>query len=113
MPARLETLQARKKQIDAQIQAIKSREARNVRAKDTRRKIVIGSAALKLVEDGKLRFDDLAAQLSARDRKLFEETPNATTIAAMEEARLGGSETVTLEQYKAEVQALVDGETSK
>ena len=102
MSARLEALQERKKQIDAQIQAIRAREARNVRARDTRRKIVIGSAALKLVEDGKLKLGDLTAQLSERDRKLFDETPNATTIAAMQETEF---ETVTLDQIRDEIRA--------
>ncbi|MDR3299638.1 MAG: hypothetical protein LBU43_06465 [Candidatus Accumulibacter sp.] len=89
MSARLETLQERKKQIDAKIQAIKAREAHNMRARDTRRKIIIGSAALKLVEAGKLKFDDLKAQLSARDRELFDETPNETTLQAIANAGKG------------------------
>ena len=98
MPTQLETLQERRKQIDAKIQAIKAREARANRGRDTRKKIVIGAAALKLVEDGKIGMTDLVAKLSARDRKLFDETPNATTIAAMQDAQNGNGETVTIEQ---------------
>jgi hypothetical protein len=106
MATQLETLQERRKQIDAKIQAIKARESRANRTRDTRRKIVIGSAALKLVEAGRIKMDDLVGQLSARDRKLFdEETPNETTLAAMEEAQAGGGEPVTLEQLRAEMQA--------
>jgi hypothetical protein len=95
MTTQLETLQERRKQIDAKIQAIRAREARANRGRDTRRKILIGSAALKLVEDGKIGMADLVEKLSARDRKLFDETPNAKTIAAMQETEF---ETVTLDQ---------------
>ncbi|GHU44123.1 hypothetical protein AGMMS50289_11750 [Betaproteobacteria bacterium] len=95
---RLEALQAKKKQIDAQIQALRARETRQARARDTRRKVVLGSAVLKLIEDGRLKFDDLVNELSARDRKLFDvndRTPNATTIAAMNETKF---ETMTLDE---------------
>ena len=106
MSARLETLQARKKQIDAQIQAIHAREARNVRARDTRRKIVLGGIVQKMVSTGALPDtwikDAIEKHATERDKKLFTEwmpggdwTPNATTIAAMQETDL---ETVTLDQ---------------
>jgi hypothetical protein len=54
-----------------------------------------------------------AEQLPKYDREMSDtddQTPNATTIAAMEDARSGGGKTMTLEQYNAEVKALVAGE---
>jgi hypothetical protein len=107
MPS-LETLQERRAKIDAKIRAIKAREAKENR--DTRKKIVLGGAVLKhwrAIASGEMKLDNLIKQLPNRDRKLFdeaEETPNAATIAAMNEPP---GEPVTLDQFKAELHALM------
>jgi hypothetical protein len=85
MPS-LETLQERRAKIDAKIQAIKAREAKKNRSRDTRKKIVLGGAVLKLAESGKLKLDSIVEQLSPRDRKLFGETPNEDTLQAIADA---------------------------
>jgi large subunit ribosomal protein L7/L12 len=96
MSKRLEALTEKRKQIDAQIQALQARQEARKRKDDTRRKIVIGGAALKLVKTGKIKLNDLVGQLSERDRKLFVElvpggdwTPNETTLQAIADAGKG------------------------
>jgi erythromycin esterase-like protein len=113
--SRLETLQAKRKQLDAQIQAVRSREARNIRARDTRRKVVLGGSILRLVEEGKLGKDVLDSAkgvMSARDRAMFDEwipggdwTPNDKTLKAIQESRDGKTTPVTIEELKAIAEA--------
>lgn len=73
---RLEALEAKRKQIDAQIQAIKAREQKQHRKDDTRRKVLIGGIVLKMVKTGEMPEARLAQLLDRhldadRDRKLF------------------------------------------
>jgi hypothetical protein len=112
---RLEALQTKRKQIDAQIQAVRAREARSVRARDTHRKIVLGGSIMRLVEEGKLGKDVLDSAkdiMSARDRAIFDEwipggdwTPNNKTLKAIQESRDGKTTPVTIEELKAIAEA--------
>jgi hypothetical protein len=107
MSTRLEKLQERRKKIDARIQALRSKQAHAELSKETRRKIVIGSAALKLVEAGKIRMDDLVSQLSARDRKLFDPDQaafNKKTLQAIAEIRKGRTTPTTIDEMMAEIE---------
>jgi hypothetical protein len=75
MTSKLETLQQRRKQLDAQIQAIKAREARNARALDTRKKIVVGGALFRAIKCGDVP-DTILRELiekhvSEKDKKMF------------------------------------------
>src|SRR5260363_399117 len=73
---RLEALEAKRKQLDAQIQALRVREQTQARKDDTRRKVLIGGVMLKMVKldampEGRLT-QLLDKHLDAeRDRKLF------------------------------------------
>lgn len=73
---RLESLEAKRKQIDAQIQAIKARESAHVRSEDNRRKIIIGGCILRMVKDGEMSESELKKILDEhvytdRDRKFM------------------------------------------
>lgn len=77
---RLEALEAKRKQLDAQIQALKAKEQTQARKDDTRRKVLIGGVVLKMVKTGEMpeaRLNQLLDKhLDAeRDRKLFELGP--------------------------------------
>jgi len=106
--SRLETLQAKRKQIDAQIQAVRAREARNLRAHDTRKKIVLGGMLLKMVNCGELKEnwlkDAITRHVEERDRKLFSEG-YAKTLEAIQEVREGKTTPVTIEELKAIAEA--------
>lgn len=80
---KLEELQKREAQIKAQIQAIKQRESKAERTKDTRRKILIGGAILAKVKRGEWHQSQLNDLLNAelksdRDRELFDLPPMTT-----------------------------------
>ena len=73
---RLDGLTEKRDQINAQIQAIKSREQAQKRKGDTRRKILIGGVVLKIVKTGEMKKEWLDQILdlnldSERDRVLF------------------------------------------
>lgn len=73
---RLEALEAKRKQIEAQIQALKSHEQAQARKDDTRRKVLIGGVVLKMVKTGEMPEERLTQLLdkhldTERDRKLF------------------------------------------
>lgn len=80
MVSKLEQLQKRRDQLNAQIQAIKSREAQQARKQETRRKILVGAAVLDRVKRGEWPEDRLLAMLDSFlekpiDRSLFELPP--------------------------------------
>ena len=73
---RLESLEAKRKQLDAQIQAIKARESAQARSEDNRRKIIIGGCILRMVKDGRMSESELTKILDEyvytdRDRKFL------------------------------------------
>ena len=73
---RLESLTAKRDQLNAQIQAIRAREQAQKRKDDTRRKVLIGSVFLKLIKDGEMKQEQLDRILDKhldkeRDRSLF------------------------------------------
>lgn len=73
---RLEALEAKRKQIEAQIQALKSHEQAQARKDDTRRKVLIGGVVLKMVKTSEMPEGRLTQLLdkhldAERDRKLF------------------------------------------
>ena len=83
---RLEALEAKRKQLDAQIQALKTREQAQSRKDDTRRKVLIGGVVLKMVKTGEMPEARLSQLLdkhldAERDRKLFGLGPKQPTPA--------------------------------
>ena len=73
---RLESLTAKRDQLNAQIQAIRAREQAQKRKDDTRRKVLIGSVFLKMIKDGEMKQEQLDRILDKhlekeRDRALF------------------------------------------
>jgi hypothetical protein len=76
MASRLEQLTQRRDQLNAQIQALKNREAHQARKQATRRKILVGAAVLDQVKRGEWPEDRLLAMLEGfldkpLDRALF------------------------------------------
>ena len=74
---RLKKLEEQRARINAEIQRVRAREQQQARKDDTRRKILVGSMLLQLVEDGEWPEDKLRARLDtylvrADDRELFE-----------------------------------------
>jgi len=72
----LDKLLVQKKQLEARIHLIKSREKVKERKLDTRRKILIGAAVEYCIKSGNFSQDQLTAILSkglisTRDRELF------------------------------------------
>src|SRR5260363_420392 len=73
---RLEALEAKRKQLDAQIQALRVREQTQARKDDTRRKVLMGGVMLKRVKLDEMPEGRLTHLLdkhldAERDRKLF------------------------------------------
>jgi hypothetical protein len=108
MSARPETLQERRKEMDAQTRSIRAREAKHMRAQETRRKTTIGGMVLKMVNSGELQEnwlrESIEKHLTERDQKLFSEG-YAKTLEAIQEMREGKGETVTIEELKAIAEA--------
>jgi hypothetical protein len=80
MADRLELLTKRRDQLNAQIQALKAREGKQARKRDTRRKILIGAAVLDKVNKGEWPEERLRALLDnfldkPIDRALFGLSP--------------------------------------
>jgi len=76
---KLDQLTEKRNQINAQIQALKSREQAQKRKDDTRRKILIGGVVLKMVKSGEMPETRLAEILDKHltkptERKLFDLT---------------------------------------
>ena len=77
---RLKKLEEQRARINAEIQRVRAREQQQTRKDDTRRKILVGSMLLQLVEDGEWPEDKLRARLDTYlvrtdDRALFELPP--------------------------------------
>ena len=77
---RLKKLEEQRARINAEIQRVRAREQQQARKDDTRRKILVGSMLLQLVEDGEWPEDKLRARLDTYlvrvdDRALFELPP--------------------------------------
>lgn len=92
---RLTKLEERRKQIDAQIQRIKSREQQQERKRDTRRKILIGAAVLERVKNGRWLEDRLRVMMDEFltkevDRRLFELPPKPVAIDTATESSTNG-----------------------
>lgn len=61
---KLQALQERRDQLNAQIQALKAREQSQKRKDDTRRKVIIGGVLLRAVESGEVEQSWLDQLLS-------------------------------------------------
>ena len=75
--SQLEKLTKKREQLNAKIQAIKTKEAANKRKEDTRRKILIGGVVLKMLKTGEMPQERLTQILDkhldkAADRALFD-----------------------------------------
>ena len=74
---KLEKLTLKREQLNAQIQAIKSKEASQKRKEDTRRKVLIGGVVMKLLRTGEMPQDRITKMLDKHlekdaDRVLFD-----------------------------------------
>ena len=83
---RLESLTAKRDQLNAQIQAIRAREQAQKRKDDTRRKVLIGSVFLKMIKAGEMKQEQLDRILDKhlekeRDRSLFGLAPKLAQSA--------------------------------
>ena len=88
---RLKRLEEQRARINAEIQRVRAREQQQTRKDDTRRKILVGSMLLQLVEDGEWPEDKLRARLDtyltrSDDRALFELPPHDDTDHARRDA---------------------------
>ena len=93
---RLKRLEEQRARINAEIQRVRAREQQQARKDDTRRKILVGSMLLQLVEDGEWPEDKLRARLDtylvrADDRALFELPPLDDADRARRDAGMGES----------------------
>ena len=73
---KLEKLNLKREQLNAQIQAIKSKEASQKRKDDTRRKVLIGGVVMKMLKTGEMPQERLTQILDKHlekdaDRALF------------------------------------------
>ena len=74
---KLEKLNLKREQLNAQIQAIKSKEASQKRKEDTRRKVLIGGVVMKMLKTGEMHQERLTQILDKHlekdaDRALFD-----------------------------------------
>jgi len=77
---KLDRLTKKRQQLNAQIQAIKSKENQQKRKEDTKRKILIGGVVMKMLETGEMPKERLMQILGTHltrdaDRALFELAP--------------------------------------
>jgi hypothetical protein len=102
-----ETLQARRKE-DTQTQAVRAREARNARAREARRKAVIGGVVQKMVSCGELPEswikDAIARHAADRDKKLFSDG-YAKTLEAIRDSIEGRTTPTTIGEIMSEIAA--------
>jgi len=75
--SKLDQLTKKREQLNAQIQAIKSKEAIQKRKDDTRRKVLIGGVVMKLLRTGEMPEDRITKMLDNHlekdaDRALFD-----------------------------------------
>lgn len=76
----LEKMQAKKDRIAADMARIKARVNQEERKKDTRRKILIGSAMMNLVKTERMKSEKITSMMDSfltkdRDRELFDLPP--------------------------------------
>ena len=74
---RIKELESKKKQLEARIQKLKAAESAKKRKEDTRRKILLGSMVIKLIETGYWQKEEIYKQLDKfldkdLDRQLFD-----------------------------------------
>ena len=105
MSAKLEKLLEKEAQLKAQIQQAKAAEKTLERKRDTRRKILVGSAVLARVESGRWPKEDL---LSMMDGFLTRE--NERDLFELDESGADRAETA-IEAETVKQKAAVDGET--
>jgi len=73
---RLDKLTLKRQQLNAQIQALKAKESKQKRKEDTKRKVLVGSVVLKMLETGEMpqeRMNQILDEHLTRDadRALF------------------------------------------
>ena len=81
---RLDKLTIKRQQLNAQIQALKAKESAQKRKKDTKRKVLIGSVVLKMLDTGEMPEERLNQILDKHlirdaDRALFGLQPRQET----------------------------------
>ncbi len=74
---RIKELESKKKQLEARIQKLKAAESAKKRKEDTRRKILLGSMVMKLIETGYWSQEEIYKHLDEfldkeLDRQLFD-----------------------------------------
>ena len=89
--SKLDQLTKKREQLNAQIQAIKSKEAIQKRKDDTRRKVLIGGVVMKMLRTGEMSQDRITKMLDKHleknaDRALFDLPEN--TKSEEKETRL-------------------------
>jgi len=95
--SKLDQLTKKRQQLNAQIQAIKSKEAIQKRKEDTRRKVLIGGVVMKLLRTGEMPQDRITKMLDKHlekdaDRALFglpENTKSEEKVTRLEEELIG------------------------
>jgi len=82
--SKLDKLNEKRAQLNAQIQAIKQKENQQKRKEDTKRKILIGGVVIKMLNSGEMPKDRLQQILDTHlvkdsDRALFDLQPRPKT----------------------------------
>jgi hypothetical protein len=108
---KLAKIEERQKALTREKKKLTAIDAKQQSARDRRKKIVLGSVVLKLVEAGRLKPDDLTAKLSTCDWTLFDEG-YAKTLEAIQEIREDGGEGTTIGEMMPEI-AEAQNETEK
>ncbi len=77
---RIEKLEAKKQQIDAQIDKLKALNSEEKRKRDTRQKILLGSWVLNQIENGEMMEEEVMAKMDKYltrniDRRVFDLPP--------------------------------------
>ena len=111
---KLDKLTQKREQLNAQIQALKSKEAAQKRKEDTKRKILIGGVVLKMLKTGEMPEDRLTQILDKHldkdaDRALFDLPEMAKTEAkeqVQQQELIGAQRPFSREQSEGSVQAL-------
>jgi len=95
--SKLDQLTQKREQLNAQIQAIKSKEAIQKRKDDTRRKVLIGGVVMKLLRTGEMPQDRITKMLDKHlekdaDRALFklpERIKSEESVSRLKEEMIG------------------------
>lgn len=87
--SKLDKLTVKRQQLNAQIQALKAQESKQKRKEETKKKVLVGSVVLKMLETGEMPQERLAQILDKHltrdaDRALFE-LPQRNTQAVKED----------------------------